>query len=74
MSGTVRLCPKRMAKKLWKRTILSANWVGGVTNRVTPLYDNISSSKGENMAPVWFWEVLLVTGITVPIVLGLIDD
>ena len=26
------------------------------------------------MAPVWFWEVLLVTGITVPIVLGLIDD
>jgi hypothetical protein len=37
-----------MAKNLRKRTILSANWFNGMTNRVTPLYDNIDSSKGEN--------------------------
>ncbi|MGYP001353104683 len=47
-----------------------------MTNRVTLMGDNISSSKGENkmLAPIWFWEVLLVAGITVPIVLGLLDD
>jgi hypothetical protein len=37
-----------MAKNLRKTTILSANWFNGMTNRVTPLYDNIDSSKGEN--------------------------
>ena len=41
--GTVRLCPERMAKKLRKRTILSANWFNGMTNRVTPIDDNIYS-------------------------------
>ncbi len=26
------------------------------------------------MAPVWFWEVLMVAGISLPVVLGLLDE
>lgn len=26
------------------------------------------------MAPIWFWEVLMVAGISLPVVLGLLDE
>ena len=26
------------------------------------------------MAPIWFWEVLMVTGVSLPVVLGLLDE
>jgi len=26
------------------------------------------------MAPIWFWEVLIVVGVSVPVILGLIDE
>ena len=26
------------------------------------------------MAPVWFWEVLMVAGVSLPVVLGLLDE
>jgi len=25
------------------------------------------------LAPIWFWEVLIVAGVSVPVVLGLLD-
>jgi hypothetical protein len=26
------------------------------------------------MAPIWFWEVLIVSGVSLPVVFGLIDE
>ncbi len=26
------------------------------------------------MAPIWFWEVLIVSGVSLPVVLGLVDE
>jgi len=26
------------------------------------------------MAPIWFWEVLMVAGVSLPVVLGLLDE
>ena len=26
------------------------------------------------MAPIWFWEVLIVSGVSVPVVFSLIDE
>ena len=26
------------------------------------------------LAPIWFWEVLMVAGISLPVVLGLLDE
>ena len=26
------------------------------------------------MAPIWFWEVLIVSGVSLPVMFGLIDE
>jgi hypothetical protein len=26
------------------------------------------------MAPIWFWEVLIVSGVSLPVVFGLVDE
>ncbi len=26
------------------------------------------------MAPIWFWEVLIVSGVSLPVVVGLVDE
>ena len=44
--------------------------------RLTASLNNVLVILGgvSNMAPVWFWEVLMVAGISLPVVLGLLDE
>ena len=46
-----------------------------VARSTVMLSNATANSIGVNkMAPVWFWEVLMVEGISLPVVLGLLDE